>query len=58
MEKLYTVEQVVEFSQLHLNTIYRHIQSGLLPAHKVGNYWRVKESDLKHFLYGRTEKEK
>ena len=57
MEKLYTLEEVAELSKLHLNTLYRHINSGLLSAYKIGNYYRVKETDLELYLYGKKQKE-
>lgn len=52
MKKLYTIEEVVEISRLHLNTVYRHIQAGKLKAHKVGKQWRITKEDLEKYLKG------
>lgn len=41
---------VSELLDLHPNTIYRLLQSGNLPAHKVGGSWRIYKKDLIDFI--------
>ena len=36
---------ISELLDLHPNTIYRLLQSGKLPARKVGGSWRIYKSD-------------
>lgn len=38
--------EVSELLDLHPNTVYRLLQSGKLPASKVGGAWRICKSDL------------
>jgi excisionase family DNA binding protein len=46
MENLLTVEQVAERTQLHIDTVRRHLQAGKLRGIKRGRVWRVPESAL------------
>ncbi|RJQ14874.1 DNA-binding protein [Candidatus Parcubacteria bacterium] len=48
-EKLLTIEEVAEKLRVSTRTIIRYIESGRLKASKIG-VWRIKESDLAHFL--------
>lgn len=41
---------VSELLDLHPNTIYRLLQSGNLPARKVGGSWRIYKKDLIDFI--------
>ena len=45
-EQLLTVAQVAEYLSVDKFTIYRLIAAKQLPAFKVGNQWRFKESLL------------
>jgi MerR family transcriptional regulator, light-induced transcriptional regulator len=38
---------------VHYMTAYRYVRSGRLPAHKVGDEWRVRRGDLEAFRSGR-----
>ena len=42
--------EVSELLDLHPNTVYRLLQSGELPASKVGGAWRICKSDLIRFV--------
>lgn len=46
MDKLLTTKEVAKRLHLHHNTVIRHIHNGNLPASKVGNAYRIKESAL------------
>ncbi len=54
MDNFLTTDQVAERLHLHQNTVIRYIREGKLPAAKVGNAYRIKESTLAAFL-GETE---
>jgi chromosome partitioning protein len=54
MDNYLTTEQVADKLHLHVNTVIRYIQQGRLPAAKVGNAYRIKESALAAFV-GETE---
>ena len=41
---------VSELLDLHPNTVYRLLQSGKLPAHKIGGSWRIYKKDLINFI--------
>ena len=42
--------EVSELLDLHPNTVYRLLQSGRLPARKVGGSWRIYKKDLIGFI--------
>lgn len=50
---VYTPEEVAELLRVHLNTVYRLLRSGSLPAAKTGRDWRIPGSALDDFLHGR-----
>lgn len=43
---VYTVEQAAEYLQVHYNTIRRWIKQGVIPAFKIGRFWRIYGRDL------------
>ena len=45
-DPLLTTDQVLEYLNLNLKTVYRLIKSGQLPAVRVGRQWRFKKRDL------------
>ena len=45
-----TTEQVLEYLQVNLRTVYRLIKSGKLPAVRVGRQWRFRKSDVDRWL--------
>jgi len=53
--KLYTVNEIAQMFSMHPKTIRRYIQSGSLPARKIGKEWRILEFDLKVFLDSSVE---
>jgi excisionase family DNA binding protein len=48
--RLLTTEEVVSYLRVNSRTVYRLIQSGDLPAVRVGRQWRVRRSDLYEWL--------
>jgi excisionase family DNA binding protein len=54
----YTLPEVANLLKVSRRTVYRWVQSGDLPAHKLGPKkpgveWRIGESDLEAFLEAR-----
>lgn len=49
-ERLMDVEEVAQYLNLHLMTVYRMLQSGILPAGKVGGRWRIRKQELDEWL--------
>src|SRR3712207_2581435 len=50
MDNFLTTEQVAKRLRVHQNTIIRWIREGKLPAAKIGNMYRIKESTLASFV--------
>jgi len=48
--RLLTTQEVVTYLRVNARTVYRLIQSGDLPAVRVGRQWRVRRSDLHEWL--------
>lgn len=55
MEKLYSVKQIIELTGYSQATIYRYIDSGILPVIKIRGGLRVRESDLCKMINENTE---
>ncbi len=53
MEQYYTPQEVAEKLKLNVRTIYKWIREGKLNAVKLGDVWRISESELKRLL-GKT----
>ncbi|HXE80608.1 MAG TPA: response regulator [Vicinamibacterales bacterium] len=45
-----TTEEVLEYLQVNLRTVYRLIKAGKLPAVRVGRQWRFRKADLDAWL--------
>ncbi len=57
MEPYYTPDEIAERLKITRRTIYQWLKQGRLKGVKLGDLWRVSESDLKAFLAGDQEKE-
>ena len=49
MEESLTINQVAELLEVHYNTVYRWIITGLLPYFKLGGQYRITRKDLQEF---------
>ena len=45
-----TTEEVIEYLQVNLRTVYRLIKAGKIPAVRVGRQWRFRKGDLDAWL--------
>ena len=50
MEELLTPQEVAEKLKVPRKTVYTWLNQGKLKGHKIGDLWRVKESDLEEFI--------
>ena len=48
-----TVEEVAKRFDVNVTTIYRLVERGKLPAFKIGNQWRFRESRLEEWITDR-----
>jgi excisionase family DNA binding protein len=51
-ETFLTTEEVLEYLQVNLRTVYRLIKAGKIPAVRVGRQWRFRKSDIDLWLDG------
>jgi excisionase family DNA binding protein len=49
-ETFLTTEQVLEYLQVNLRTVYRLIKAGKIPAVRVGRQWRFRKRDIDAWL--------
>lgn len=42
--------EVADLLDLHINTVYRLFQKGIIPAFKLGGSWRIYKTDLIDFI--------
>jgi excisionase family DNA binding protein len=47
-----TAEEVLEYLQINLRTVYRLIKAGKIPAVRVGRQWRFRKADIDLWLEG------
>jgi excisionase family DNA binding protein len=50
IEKIYTIDEIVELLKVTRRTVYSYVKNKGLKTMKVGKYLRVHERDLKDFL--------
>jgi excisionase family DNA binding protein len=50
MDNYYTPQQVAEKLQINIRTVYKWIREGKLKAIKIGDLWRISETELKRFV--------
>lgn len=51
-ERLLTVEETAERLGLRPNTVRIYLRAGRITGLKVGNLWRIRESDLLRYMEG------
>ncbi|MEW5921150.1 MAG: helix-turn-helix domain-containing protein [Bacillota bacterium] len=52
MENYYTPKEVSDKLKLNIRTIYKWIREGKVNAVKLGDVWRISESELNRLLVG------
>ena len=49
---LLTPNEVADYLCIHINTVYKLIHQGVLPAFRVGKSWRIRRADLLELASG------
>src|SRR5512141_1091194 len=49
-ESFLTTEEVLDYLQVNLRTVYRLIKAGKIPAVRVGRQWRFRKRDIDAWL--------
>lgn len=52
-DPILTIKDVTGYLKVNERTIYRLAASGELPGFKVGNSWRLKQSELEQYISAR-----
>ena len=52
-----TTEEVLEYLQVNLRTVYRLIKAGKIPAVRVGRQWRFRKGDIDTWLHNQRKSE-
>ena len=56
-ETFLTTEEVLEYLNVNLRTVYRLIKAGSIPAVRVGRQWRFRKRDIDQWLEGQRHTE-
>ncbi len=56
-EELLLLEDICPILHIGKTTAYRLIQSGQLPAQKIGGKWQIRDGDLKDYLAGKFHRD-
>lgn len=54
MEEYFSPQEVAQKLKLNVRTVYKWIREGRLKAVKVGDLWRIAESEIKRLLEENT----
>lgn len=63
MNEILTPSQVAALLQIHVKTVYRLTEEGIIPGNRIGRSWRFSKMDIlnlvsnkqkKRSMYGRT----
>lgn len=50
--EILTPNEVADYLCIHINTAYKLIRQGVLPAFRVGKSWRIRRADLLALVTG------
>ena len=56
-EQVLTVKEVAQYLKVNERTIYRMAEAGRIPAFRIGNTWRIRESDLNVWIKNQYSEE-
>jgi len=49
-EEIFTFEETLEYLKIKRSFLYRLLETGRIPASKVGKIWRIRKSKLDNWL--------
>jgi excisionase family DNA binding protein len=50
--RLYSVDEIARFLDLHPKTVRRFIREGKIKARKIGRAWKIHQDDLREYAHG------
>ena len=52
MQEIITPSQVAALLQVHVKTVYRLAEQGVIPGHKIGRRWRFRRKSILDLVAG------
>jgi len=56
VEEILTPSQVAELLQIHVKTVYRLADEGLIPGNKIGRSWRFNKKNILELVSNRRKR--
>lgn len=56
MEEIITPSQVAALLQIHVKTVYRLANEGVIPGNRIGRSWRFKKKDILNLVSHRQRR--
>ncbi|MBI3058121.1 MAG: helix-turn-helix domain-containing protein [Deltaproteobacteria bacterium] len=57
MEEILTPSQVAALLQIHVKTVYRLTEGGIIPGNRIGRIWRFNKMDILGLVSNKQEKQ-
>jgi excisionase family DNA binding protein len=54
MEEIMTPSEVADLLKIHLKTVYKLAEKGVIPGNRIGRSWRFSRSDVLELVSSRT----
>ncbi len=54
MNRLMTPQEMADYLNIHVGTVYRLAKCGKVPCRKVGGSWRFRRDAIEEWLLGKT----
>lgn len=54
MEEIMTPSEVAEMLKIHLKTVYKLAEKGVIPGNRIGRSWRFSRSDVLELVSSRA----
>ncbi len=56
MDEMMIAPEVAQLLRLHIKTVYKFAETGVIPATRIGRSWRFNRSDILEFMAGKSRK--
>ncbi|PYN01408.1 MAG: hypothetical protein DME07_13620 [Candidatus Rokuibacteriota bacterium] len=56
MQEIITPSQVAALLQVHVKTVYRLAEQGVIPGHKIGRRWRFRRKSILDLVAGGAQR--
>ena len=57
MEEILTPSQVAALLQIHVKTVYRLTEEGIIPGNRIGHSWRFSKMDILDLVSNKQRKQ-